>query len=98
MNNFKQFNIQPSSKSFEGDKIKMYNILNRPITVHDFKIEDSKHKQNEKCLYLSISIDNVKRIVFTGSKNLMDMIQQVPATGFPFETTIIKENERYQFT
>lgn len=100
MNSFKQFNIQPTSKSFEGDKIKIDRILNKEIIVEAFKIEVSKYKDkgNGKCLYVQIHVDNAKRVLFTGSGSLMEMIQSVPANGFPFTTTIIKENERFQFS
>ena len=43
MNEFKNFNIKPETKSFEGDKIKIYQVLDRLITVLSFKIENSKY-------------------------------------------------------
>lgn len=99
MNSFKQFGIKASSKSFEGDKIKIDRILNKEIIIEDFKIETSKYdKGNGKCLYLQIWVDNAKRLLFTGSSSLMEMIQQVPKEGFPFQTTIVRENERFQFS
>lgn len=100
MNEFKNFNIKPETKSFEGDKIKVDKILNRKITVLAFKIEDSKFKEkgNGKCLYIQIEFDQDKRILFTGSTYLMDMIQKVPSDKFPFTTTIQKLNEHLEFT
>ena len=101
MKNFSQFNIQSEKKEFEGDKIKMSKILNREIVVHHFKLEDSKifkEKGSGKCLYLQISFNNVKYIVFTGSGRLIEVIQQIPDDGFPFLTTIIEENECYKFS
>jgi hypothetical protein len=101
MNSFSQFNIAASSKNFEGDKIKMSKILNREIVVHAFKIEDSKvfkDRGTGKCLHLQISFNNEKHIVFTGSTGLIEVIEQIPASGFPFSTTIKQENERYLFT
>lgn len=100
MNSFKQFNIKAESKGFEGDKIKIDRVMNKQIVVEAFKIEESKYKDkgNGKCLYLQIHVDNTKRVLFTGSSNLMDMIRKVPAEGFPFTTTIIKENDRYIFS
>jgi hypothetical protein len=101
MKKFSQFNVQPLTKIFEGDKIKMAKILNRSIVVHDFKLEDSKcfrDRGNGKCLYLQISIGEVKHIIFTSSCGLIEVIQQIPADGFPFETTIIQEGERFLFT
>lgn len=99
MNNFKDFGIKPQSKSFEGDKIKIDRVMNKAILVEAYKIENSKfEKGNGKCLYIQIFVDNSKRVLFTGSVNLMEMIDQVPKEKFPFYTTIIKENERFEFT
>jgi hypothetical protein len=98
MKDFKDFGIAPvmDLDLFVGDKIKLDRILNRKITVHKYEITDSKYKG--KCLTIQISIGEEKRVVFTGSISLMNMIEKVPAEGFPFVTTIVKENERFQFT
>jgi hypothetical protein len=103
MNSFSQFNIKIESQSFEGDKIKMSKILNREIVVHHFKLEDSKvksfqEKGSGKCLHLQISFDNRKHVVFTSSVGLIEVIQKIPETGFPFTTIIVEENDRYMFT
>lgn len=97
MKKFRDFNIQIETNTFIGDKIKISKVLNRKITVHTFKIEASKFN-NGKCLYLQIDLEGVKHIVFTGSTVLTEMIKQVPTEGFPFETTIVEDNERYMFT
>ena len=101
MNSFSQFNIAATSKNFEGDKIKMSKILNREIVVHAFKIEESKvfkDRGSGKCLHLQISFNYEKHIVFTGSSGLIEVIEQIPANGFPFTTVIKQDNERYLFT
>lgn len=99
MKQFKDFGIKPKAQSLVGDKIKMSKLLNRVITVYDFRVEDSKYGGNSsKCLYLQIELNGNKHVVFTGSKSLMEMIEQVPKTSFPFTTTIIQENERLEFT
>jgi hypothetical protein len=99
MNTFKDFNIAPKIQAFQGDKIKIERILNKQILVEDFKIDISKYgKGNGKVLTLQLTLDREKRVLFTGSVTLMDMIEQVSKENFPFTTTIIKENERYQFT
>lgn len=100
MNAFSSFGIKPELKSFTGDKIKISRIMNRQVSVLDFKIEASKfaEKGNGKCLYLQIELEQKKYVVFTGSVVLMDMIQKVAKDKFPFTTTIIEENEIYQFT
>jgi len=97
---FKDLGIKNEVRGFEGEKIKIDRILNRQIKVIEYKIADSKFaKQNsDKCLQLQIEVDNLKRVVFTGSVILRDMIQKVPSDKFPFMTTIVRENERLQFT
>jgi hypothetical protein len=67
--------------------------------VSDFKIEKSRfEKGNGKCLYLQIEIGQAKHVLFTGSAGLMDQIEKVPRDKFPFKTTIVRENEMFQFT
>jgi uroporphyrinogen-III synthase len=98
MNEFKDFGIAlPQQEDlFVGDKIKIERIMNRQITVHKYEVRDSKFKGKYLCL--QISIGEEKRIVFSSSISLINIIERVPKTGFPFATTIIKENERFQFT
>jgi hypothetical protein len=103
MNRFSQFDIKISSKSFQGDKVRIAKILNKEIVVHDFKLEDSKvqafkEKGSGKCLQLQISFNNEMHVLFTGSCGLIEAIQQIPQNQFPFSTTIIEENDRYKFT
>ena len=99
MKKFSDFGVQPSMPILQGDKIKIERILNREIIVHGFQLKDSKYDRgNGKCLYIQIELDGEKRVVFSGSGVLMDTINKIPKEGFPFTTTIIKDNERYQFT
>jgi hypothetical protein len=100
MRQFKDLGIKTTLQSFTGDKIKMDKVLNRQIVVIDFKIEKSKYgdKGNGKCLYMQIQLGEEKRVLFSGAVGLMDTIQQVPKTDFPFATTIVKENEHFAFT
>lgn len=98
MNAFKDFNIKPEINAFVGDKIKMDRVINAPITVHAFKIEDSTVKQGTKRLTLQIEKNGMKHVIFSGSKVLQQQIQKVPKDKFPFTTTIIKDNEHLEFT
>ncbi len=99
MTHFKDLGIKPISKTFIGDKIKMERILNREIQVHDFRMENSKYgNENSKCLYMQISIGETKHVLFTGSGRLIDLIERIPKTKFPFYTTIIAENKGFEFT
>lgn len=98
MKQFKDFGIQQTHEGFVGDKIKIDKILNRPIVVYKFKEEDSTKKPGTKYLQLQLSIGDTKHVLFTGSKSLMQTIKKVPAADFPFETTIIKPNDFYEFS
>jgi len=100
MKKFNEFGIKLTVKTFIGDKIKISRILNREIVVHDYKIVDSKYTESGsgKCLYLQISMGETKYVVFSGSTGLMEQIQAVPAEGFPFTTTIVEMDDRYEFS
>lgn len=100
MRNFNEFGITPKVKSFEGEKLKMYNVINKQIVVVDFKCAESKFKDrgSGKLLTLQIIVDNAKHILFTGSLNLIEMVNAVPKSEFPFITTIVKNNDRLEFT
>ncbi len=98
MNNFKDFGIKSKTKSFTGEKIDIERIFNVEIIIEDFKIEDSTAKPGTKRLTLQIIKSDEKRIIFTGSKNLIETISEVPKDKFPFTTKIIKNEKRFEFT
>ncbi|ATL45445.1 hypothetical protein CQS02_20135 [Elizabethkingia miricola] len=98
MFHFSDFNIKPKENTFTGKKIDIDDILNIEIIINKYQIKDSTKKSNTKYLTLQIEIDNIQRIVFTGSKNLIDLISQVPEDKFPFSTTIKKNDRRLEFT
>jgi len=100
MKQFSELGIETTLKNFEGDKISPESVLNKKIKVLGFKIQESKFKEkgNGKCLHLQIEMNEEKRVLFTGSGYLMDTIQKVEDTDFPFSTTIIKQNKRFEFT
>lgn len=74
------------------------DVLNIEIAVLGFEIKDSTKKAGTKYLTLQIEVNENKRVVFTGSKTLMDLISQVPKDGFPFKTIIKKNDKRLEFT
>lgn len=99
MKKFSELGIKNESQNYQGDKIKTSRLLNTEITIHDYKIVDSKFGNgNEKCLHMQISLKGVKHVVFNGSIALAETLNKIPKSEFPFETTIVKENERYEFT
>jgi hypothetical protein len=100
MRSFSELGIENKCQPFSGDKIKMVKILNVPIIVLAFKVEDTKYPKNRsgKCLYLQIELNGTKYLAFTGSDILISTIQQIPAEDLPFTTTIIKNGECYNFS
>lgn len=97
---FKDFGIKPALKGLEGQKIHINKVLNREITVCKYRVEDSKFKEQnyDKCLQIELELGGVKHVLFTGSKILTETIQQIPVDNFPFVTTIVEENGRYEFS
>lgn len=92
---FKDFGIEPPPAYLEGKKITVEEILNLEIVIHSFDIKPSKYRGD--CLYLQISLQDVKRIVFTTGQSLIIMIKKVPSDGFPIRTKIIKQEKRFIF-
>lgn len=102
LKSFKDLAIEaPISIGMEGPKIDMQKLFGRQIVVHDYSIGPSKipGKENTQCLTLQISLDGNKRVVFSGSKYLIDTCLKIPKESLPFSTTIIKaDNDSHQFT
>jgi len=100
MKRFKELGIAAPAKGFVGDKIKIARILNKEVMVEAFKIEASKFpdKGSGQRLCLQLMVDGEKRILFTSSGFMMEMIKKVPAEHFPFLTTICEINEHYEFS
>lgn len=99
---FKDLDIDtPPSLGMEGPKIEPDKLFGREIMVHKYSIGPSKipGKENTQCLTMQISINGSMRVVFCGSKYLIDTIKKIPSEAFPFTTTIVrKDNNSYQFT
>jgi len=101
MKQFKDFGIKTDLNRYVGPKIRMDKILNREITVWDYRVEESKFQKqgnHSQCLWMQIAIGEEKHVVFTGSRTLIELIQQVPKTDFPFKTTVVREDDRFEFT
>lgn len=100
MINFKDLNIKTEGKPFAGHKIRMVDLLNKEITVRDYKIKQSKFKQSEgqTCLHLSLEVDGQLRVAFCSGAVLTQQLEAVPRDKFPFRATIKKLNDWYEFT
>ena len=98
MNQFKDFNIKPEITSLVGDKINISRVLNREITVTNYTVRPSLYEKSENCLWLEFQLKGNKHVLFTSGTILIQQIEKVPKESFPFNATIIKENEYYEFT
>ena len=85
------------SKVFDGDKRRIEDILNQEILVTDFKIKDSKKKQNTLYATIQFKIKDINYIVFTGSNVLIDQLEKY-RENLPFYTIIKKIDRYYTFT
>ena len=65
------------------------NLFQKIISIENLILADEKAQKGKAKQY---------GVVFTGSKTLMDLISQVPKDGFPFKTTIKKNDKRLEFT
>jgi ribosomal protein S8 len=81
------------SKSFEGDKKKIEDILNKEILILDFKIKDSKQRQNSLYVTIQFRMDDNTFIVFTGSTVLINQLEKYKE-NLPF-FTVIKRIDKY---
>lgn len=85
------------TKSFEGDKKRIDDIVNKDILVLDYKIKDSKQHKNTQYVTIQFKIDDIEYIVFTGSKVLSEQLEKYK-DNLPFYTQIKKIDKYYTFT
>ncbi len=85
------------SKSFEGDKKKIEDILNKEILIIDFKIKDSKQRQNSLYATIQFRIDDNTFIVFSGSTVLINQLEKYKE-NLPFFTVIKRIDKYYTLT
>jgi phosphorylcholine metabolism protein LicD len=97
MKSFKDFAITPVIENFVGDKIAINKLLDKEIIVKAFNIKPSKFEGKGDRLDIQIEFKDEDRVIFTGAKYLLQTIQKVPKTEFPFKTKIIKNGEHLEF-
>lgn len=95
MKRFSDFAEEP--RPLEGDKIPIDSILNKELTITGHKIGKTKYMRgnSDKCLTIEVEIDGVKRVVFTGSRVLIDQMEKY-SCYIPFVAEIVKINKYYR--
>lgn len=77
-----------------GIKKRISQILEKEILIVDFRIMESKHRQNSMCLQIQFVLDNEVCVAFTGSSVLLDQINYAQ-DKIPFRTKILKIDNYY---
>ena len=86
---------------FTGDKVALDKLINMPIIVKQFRINESKYKKTnaEKCMTMQFEYaDNpgTDYVAFTGSNVLINQCEKYQEM-MPFEARITKINRYYSF-
>lgn len=84
-------------QSFDGDKVRLDEILNKEILVTGYKIKDSHQKKGTQYLTIYLEIDGAQHVTFTGSVVLMDQLKKYES-HIPFFAVIRKINRHYTFS
>lgn len=85
------------SKSLDGDKKKIENILDQRILIVDFKVKPSKQKKGTLYTTIQFKIDGINHVIFTGSGVLAEQLEKYKS-NLPFHATIKKIDKYYIFT
>ncbi len=80
-----------------GDKKRLDEILNKEILIVDFRITNSKKRQDAKCLQIQFVMDGNVYVVFTGSGVLIDQMQGA-REKMPFLGTVVKIDRYYSLS
>lgn len=85
------------SRSFEGDKKKLDDILNQEILIINFKVKDSKQRKDSKYITIQFKIDDKLYIIFSGSVVLMNQLEKYK-DSLPFYAIIKRIDKYYTLT
>ena len=80
-----------------GVKKRLDEILGKQITVVDYRLRKSKHRDGSQCLQLQFVLDGAVFVLFTGSDVLIHQIESC-ADKIPFYGTITKVDRYYSLT
>ena len=84
-------------ETFDGEKLRLDEVLNKEILVTGYKIKDSHQKKGTQYLTIHFELGGKQHITFTGSIVLMNQLKKYES-HLPFLTTIKKINKYYSFS
>jgi hypothetical protein len=82
---------------FDGEKLRIDEILNKEVLVTGFCIKESHQKKGTQYLTIHFELDGKKHVTFTGSMVLMDQLKKYES-HIPFYSKIKKINRHYTFS
>lgn len=80
-----------------GKKKRLDEILDKKITIADYRLRRSKHRDGSQCLQLQFLLDGEVFVLFTGSSVLIHQVE-VSHDKMPFSGTITKIDRYYSFS
>ena len=80
-----------------GNKKRLDDILNREITVVDFRLRKSTKRDGTECLQMQFVLDDEVCVLFTGSSVLINQIKEAK-DNIPFVGTVVKIDRYYSFS
>lgn len=80
-----------------GNKKRLDDILNREITVIDYRIRKSTKRDGTECLQMQFLLETEVCVVFTGSSVLINQIKE-SKDNIPFVGTVVKLDRYYSFS
>ena len=84
-------------EAFDGDKLRLDEILNKEILVTGFRIKESHQKKGTQYLTVHFELEGKQHVTFTGSMVLMDQLKKYES-HLPFLAAIKKINRHYTFS
>ena len=97
MPNLPRFCDFAEEEPFDGEKIRLDDLLNKEILVLNFKVKDSHKKQGTQYATIHFKIGDEPHITFTGSGVILEQLNKYK-DKIPFYTTIKKINRYYTFS
>ena len=80
-----------------GNKKRLDDILNREITVVDFRLRKSTKRDGTECLQMQFVLDDEVCVLFTGSSVLINQIKEAK-DNIPFVGTVVKMDRYYSLS
>lgn len=83
-------------RPFEGDKIKIDQVVDREIEILNYDVRESKQKPGTKCVVMQIRFEGKKRVIMGGYQFLCQVLELIDKSQLPLQT-IIRNKRGYIF-